>query len=187
MKYPYYDLREEQRMTPMEKTEQLTQAYRACHDLLSERVESLDDQLLKIKKRRLPGIKAAVQAVAQARAELAAHMQANRQLFDRPRTRVIFGTKVGYRKGTGKVQYADEARVVRLIQKVLPEQVEVLIKTTSKPVKAALKNLDVSQLTRIGCTAEDAGDVLVIQVVDSDVEKLVSALLDEADKWEEAA
>lgn len=111
------------------------------------------------------------------RAELEALIIAAPELFTEPRTVVAHGIKFGFRKGKGSLEWADDAQVVKLIKKLFPEQAEVLIKTTEKPVKAALQELPAGDLKRIAVTVEETGDVVLIKPVDGEVEKLVKSLL----------
>lgn len=173
--------------TPMEQTESLTQAYRKKYDVLAQRVESLEDEVRQMKRRRLPGIKTAVQAAAQARDVLAAHIEAHPELFERPRTVVVAGIRVGLKKGAGRIEFDDKDKVCKLIEKHFPDQAETLIRITETPVKKALSNLTTAQLKKLGCQVVDTGDEVVINPVDSNVDKLVNALLAEAEKLEKAA
>lgn len=173
--------------TAMERTEQLTQNYRQRYDVLADRVQDLEGEVEKLKRRRLPGIKSAVHAAAQARDELQAHIEQHPELFDRPRTVVIAGIRVGLMKGKGKIEFDAAEKVVRLIRKHLPDQADSLIRVTEAPVKKALGNLSTAELKRIGCTVEETADQVVIKPVDGDVDKLVNALLKEAEHLEEVA
>ena len=88
---------------------------------------------------------------------------------------------MGFRKGTGGIDWSDDDQTVKLIEKHFPKtQAELLIKTTKKPIKKALADLDVADLKRIGCTVESTGDVVFIKPADSTVDKHVNALLKEA-------
>ena len=75
--------------------------------------------------------------------------------------------------------------MVARIKKHLPEQADVLIRTKEAPVKEALAQLTAAELKKIGVTIEDAGDTVVIKPVDSEVDKLVDALLKGAASDEE--
>lgn len=174
-------------MNPMEHTETLTQDYRRDHDLVAERVQDLEDEIEKLKRRRLPGIKSAVRAAAESRARLAAHIEQHPELFTKPRTVTIAGIRVGLMKGKGKIVVDDPDTTCRLIRKQFPDQADTLIKVTERPVLKALGNLTSAELKRIGANVEDTGDEIVIKPVDGDVDKLVNALLAEAEQWEEAA
>lgn len=100
-------------------------------------------------------------------------------MFDTPRTVVFYGIKVGLQKGKGAIEWDDDAQVVKLIEKHFPEQADVLIKTTKKPVKKALAQLTVAELKKLGIVVEETGDQVVIKSTDSEIDKLVNALLKE--------
>lgn len=174
-------------MNAMEQTEKLTQDYRRHYDVLAERVQGLEDEVEKLKRRRLPGIKSAVHAAAQARDELAAHVERHPDLFESPRTVVIAGIRVGLMKGKGKVVVRDKAKTVERIRKLYPESVEDMIKVTESPILSQLSKLPAGVLKRLGADVEQTGDQVVIKPVDGDVDKLVGALLREAEEWEAAA
>lgn len=140
-------------------------------------VQALHDELEEAKRGFLSDIKSAVAKVAQRHAELHAAIVATPQAFESPRTQVFHGIKVGYRKGTGGIEWDDDERTADLIKKHFPDQFDVLVKTTRKPQKKALASLDVSELKRVGCTVEATGDVVVIKPTDSEVDKVVNALL----------
>jgi hypothetical protein len=77
--------------------------------------------------------------------------------------------------------------VVTLIEKSFPKaQADLLIKTTKKPIKKALEDLDVGALKRIGCRVVETGDEIVIKPADSEVDKIVTALLADAIDEQEA-
>lgn len=142
-------------------------------------VEDLEDQARALKKQFRRQIQAANNAVAKEQTALFHMVESNPSAFESPRTYVFHGIKVGYRKGVGAITWEDDARVVALIKRHLPDQAELLVRVTEEPVKAALKELAVGDLKRIGCQVTSAGDVVVVKPVDSEVDKIVNALLKE--------
>lgn len=100
------------------------------------------------------------------------------ELFSKPRSVILHGIKCGYQKGRGELVFDDANKVVSLIQKHLPEQMDVLVKTTYAPVKTALAQLSVAELKRIGVQVVETGDIAFIKPMDSEIDKLVSALMD---------
>lgn len=174
-------------MNPMEQVERLTQAYRKEYDTLAERIGDLEQETEKLKRRRLPGIKSAVQSAAVARAALAGHIEQHPELFERPRTVVIAGVRVGIMKGKGQIVWDSPAQVVRMIRKHFPDQADALIKITEVPIKKAVGNLTTAELKKLGARVEQSGDAVVVRPVDGEIDKLVTALLAEAEQWEDAA
>jgi hypothetical protein len=178
-------------MTTIQEIEQLTKEYADSRTVLGDRVQRLNDEIEAIKRRLLPGIKKAVAGAAERKALLKASIEEGASLFVRPRTIVAHGIKVGLEKGKGKIEIPKEdyERVCKLIEKHFPDQAEVLVKTTKTPLKKALGNLSVVELKKLGITVEETGDQVVIKGTDSDVDKLVKALLKEHEneELEEAA
>lgn len=168
-----------------------TKAFADAHQVLVERVTALNDMLEDTKRRYLRGIKSAVEDVAARRSELSAVIDSGRELFEKPRTRVFHGVKVGLKKGVGKLEIADEQQTLKAIKRLFPDAAETLIKTTEKPSRDALANLPVNDLKKLGVTVGDDTDAIVIAPAASDVDNVVSALLrgmaDEAEQEAKAA
>ncbi len=142
----------------------------AHRDTLSDLVANLNDQIETLKRRALPEIKRAVGHAAESKSILNNLISDAPDLFVRPRTLVFHGLKIGYRKGTGGIDWEDDERTVALIKRHFTKAVaETLIKTTEKPRAKALESLDIADLKRIGCTVESTGDVIVIAPTDTAV------------------
>ncbi len=156
----------------------------ARKDLAAE-VEQLEAEIESLKRKRMPRLKQLVARAADHYAVLEAAIAASPHLFEKPKTQTFAGIKVGFRKGSGGIDWADDARVVALIKKHFSKaEAELLIKTTEKPIAKALADLDLADLKRIGCTVEATGEVVFIKPTDSAVDKVVNALLKEATEGE---
>lgn len=175
--------------TTMTDIQKAALEYADERNALEEIVEALNHKIEALRLEALRPIKRAVARSAEKRAALGALIDANRSLFDRPRTVIFHGIKLGLRKGAGAVDWEDDARTVDLIrQHFSKSEAARLIKTTEKPKAKELLELDASDLRKIGCTLEETGDVIVISAVDSEVDKIVAALLKSAtDEAEESA
>ena len=167
--------------TSLATIEQSAKAYSEKRDTLSSIVTLLNQQIEALKQAALPDLRRAVAKAAEKQADLTALVDGARHLFIKPKTLIFHGIKVGLRKGSGGIDWQDDAALVARIKKLFPtEEAELLIKTTEKPIAKALANLDVAELKKLGCTVEATGDVVVISPVDSHVDKLVTALLKDA-------
>ena len=173
-------------MATLQEIDRLTGKYADLRGKLAAEVEALNEELEAAKKAHLQAVKRLVERTAEAHGELRAAIEESAALFERPKTQVLHGVKVGFRKAVGGIQFEDADQVVELIEKRLPEQAEVLIITKKKPNKEALEQLDVADLKKIACTVEDTGDVVVIKDTASEVDKIVKALLKEATEEVEA-
>lgn len=172
----------------MELIETQTRTYAEARAVLASRVSALHDELEKAKRRSLPGIKRALGAAKAAEEELQATIEAHPELFEKPRSVILHGVRVGYQKAKGTLQWEDDDRVVELIARHHPDLLDTLVKRIEKPIKAALNTLSVGELKKLGVTVIESGDQVLIKAVDSEVDKLVDALLrDAGDEAEQVA
>jgi len=172
-------------MATLGEIERMTQEFSAEREKLSERIRSLEDEINTLKRKRLPLIKASVKTVMEKQDVLKAALEVSKGLFVKPKTMVFHGVKIGFQKAKGKITWPDDETVVKLIKKHLPEQAELLIKVTEKPIKDALSNLSAADLKKIGVTVEETSDQVVIKSTDGEIDKFVDALLKE-DELKEA-
>ena len=172
----------------LDSIERAAKVLRTARDVLAERATALQDEIDQATRRKLPGLRLAVAAVAAADSDLKAAIGAAPQLFIKPRSIVLHGLKLGYQKGKGKIDWEDDDQVVKLIRRHFPEQFDVLCKTVEKPVKDALAGLSAAELKKLGITVEGSGDVVFVKDSTAGVDKLVKALLKgvEEDAPEEA-
>lgn len=162
----------------LEPIESLAKEHAADRALVAERVQALHDEIEQVKRRKLAGLKSAVSQARDSKLRLAAAIEGGKGAFAKPRTRVFHGIKVGLQKAKGKLRFASaEKKVIELIKKHFPDQVDLLIKTTAKPVKAALQQLPAADLKRLGCSIEGTGDMVVIEPINTEIDELVQALL----------
>lgn len=161
----------------MQEIERRAKALADCRERLSAIVGSLNADIDTLTRQAMPGMKRAVAAAADRHASLKELIEELPQLFVKPRTVTLHGIKLGYAKGKGSVEFDDADQVVKLIKKLHPDNVDVLIAVTEKPVKDALAQLTAGELKRLGVTVEGTSDVVVIKCADSAVDKTVKALL----------
>jgi len=172
--------------TPLTEIEKQTRGYAEARRTLAERIRELEQEIADLKRRALPGIRKAAHAAGERQDLLHCLIEDNPEIFVRPRTITIDGIKVGFMKQKGEITWEDTATVVKLICRNHPDQYETLIKFTETPVKAALAQLPAADLKRLGVTVENDTDAVIIKSTDSEIDKLVEALLKD-DKDVEAA
>lgn len=161
----------------MSQVESAAKRYADAHATLSDRASALQAELAEVHRRHRRALKSALSSVADAQSVLQTIVEGAPQLFRKPRTVVLHGVRVGFVKAKGSIKVPDEERTLLLIRKHFPDQADTLIRSFEEPVKAALANLAVDDLMRIGCKVTGTGDVVVVKPVDSEVDKLVEALL----------
>ena len=152
------------------------------HQTLSGLVQALQDDIETVKRQHLPAIKAAADDVAESQAVLHSTIKDSPGYFQKPKTMVISGVRVGFKKEKGKLVFDDEETVIRLIRKHLPDIAETLIKENESVLKTPLGNLKVAELKKLGVTVTDDTDQVQIKPVGSDIDKLVAALLAEGEE-----
>jgi hypothetical protein len=173
-------------MATLQEIDRLAERFAGIRGKLTEEVAALNDEIEAARKRHLQAVKRLVERAAEAHGELLVAIGDSRGLFVKPKSLTLHGVRVGYRKGSGTIEFEDADQVVELIEKKLADKVEILIVTKKKPNKKALAQLDVADLKKIGCTVEGTDDVAFIEDAASDVDKLVRALLKEATEEVEA-
>lgn len=164
-------------MTTMSDIEKSALAYATARDELRGLVESLNEGIDALKRDHLPSIRRAIRKASEHHERLRQAIDMAPDLFDKPRTQILHGVKVGYAKGKGKLVIDDEDRTMQRIRRLTPDQVEYLIACKSTPVKDALLKLSAADLKKIGARIDGTGDEIVIRPVDSAVDKMVDALL----------
>ena len=175
---------------PLTEIETHTKAFAEAHSSLADVIRELNDEIDRAKRKRLAEIKRLVARCAEKHASLKGAIEAEPDLFVKPRTYVFHGIKVGFQKGKGGIEWDDAARVVELIHKHFKDdEAATLLHITEKPDKEMLEKLPAADLKRLGCTIVESGDVVVIKPTDSEVDKVVNALLKDAvdDASQEAA
>lgn len=175
-------------MTTLNDIEQLAERYAKARRTLSSTVTELQQRIEAIKAEYIDAIRHEVGVAAEAHDELRAAIEAAPQLFDKPRTRVLSGVKVGITKQRGQVEMDDESKVIERIRTLLPaEQAELLIRVRESVQKSAVYDLTAADLKRLGIRITDDCDQVLIKPADSEVDKLVNSLLKDAERIEEAA
>jgi hypothetical protein len=174
-------------LTPTERIESLTNFYAEARTMLGKRLQALEDDVAKARKLHISAIRFAAGRAKEIQDQLKAELEAHPELFVQPRSFTVAGIKVGYKKGAGAIEWDDDEKVAAAIKKHLPEQYDILVKETRKPLAKALKNVAVADLKRVGCTVEETGDQVFIKAADSEIDKLVGRILEEGAKAEEQA
>ena len=71
----------------------------------------------------------------------------------------------------------DEEKTIKLIRQKLRQFADSLIVISEKVDKTQLRKLTVAELGRIGCTLTEDTDAVMIKTSETDVDKLVAALM----------
>lgn len=172
----------------MDEIESLATAYACRRDALRETVEEAQAALDRVKRDHRAALRRRIGATANARAELLAAVESSPALFRRPRTRLLSGIRVGWRKRPGRIELDDEAATINAIRRKLDcEAATRLIRVSEKVVRGALRELSTRDLMRIGALAVEADDEPIAVPADGEIDKLVAALLDGGEQGEQKA
>lgn len=174
-------------MTEINQIEAQTKRYAEIREQLGTCVATLNDGIEQLKRAQMPEIKRLVKRLAEQHDKLQQMVAGSPELFEKKRTLIIHGIKVGIVKGKGTIEIENTERTIALIEKQLPELAETLIAVKKSPVKTALAQLSVADLKKIGVKVIETGDEVVIKATDSDVDKLVARLVAGAVNESEAA
>ncbi len=165
--------------TSLAEIDTLAKRYAKARETLSKRVGELEAEVAALQRKHMAGIKEAAANAATIGAELRNTVEAAPHLFEKPKTFTLHGITVGFRKGAGKLNWEDDAKVVALIRKHLPDQADLLVIVEEKPSADALKNLDARDLAKLGVRMEGTGEMVVVKSADTAVDKLVAKILKE--------
>ena len=174
-------------MPTLQEIEKLAEAFaNALQEADDVRLE-IEDQVARIKRVNIAKLRRRAGKAKEAHDALLNALRESPALFDRQKTRVFHGIKVGYRKQPGALTWQDDEKVIAKIRQLFADQTDVLIKTTEKPVRDALAQLPADSLKRLGITVADTGDVPVIKSVIGDLEKLIDTWVGEVGVEQEVA
>jgi hypothetical protein len=160
--------------------QRLTKPYADARGQLAEVVTEVKREQDAILRKKLPVIRELVARAAEREANLRAGIEGNPDLFVQPRTQVFHGVKVGLQKGKGGIEFDDADKVLELIHKNYGDEALGLIHVVETPDKKMLADLPVEELKKLGCTVVNTGDEVVIRPTDTNVDKIVTALLKDA-------
>ncbi len=163
----------------LSEIEKLAKEFSDARKALRDRVDVLDEGMTALKKRYLPGIRKAVEDAKEKQASLSDAIADSPDLFVKPRTMTLFGIRFGIEKQKGKLEWDDKGIVVKLIKKLFPDSWETYVKVKEEPMKKTLATLPSADLKKLGIQVTETGDAVCIKPTDSEVDKLVDALLNE--------
>lgn len=168
-------------MTTLNDIDRAAQKHADAREILTALVGDLTALQEALAREHMPKIRRAVAKAAESHDALKALIESAPDLFAKPKSQTMHGLKLGYRKGTGRMEFEyEDAETVARIKKLLGDRAELYINTTEKPNKTELAELDSSTLRKLGVAIEAAGEMAFVKPVDGAVDKIVKALVKEA-------
>jgi hypothetical protein len=154
--------------------------------VMAQLVGELQAGIAALMEDQMPAVRLAIDGAAEAWSILEQTIKDSPHLFVKPRTVTMHGIKLGLEKGKGGLEIPDPPKTIALIKKHLADQADVLIDVKETPAKGALAQLPAADLKRVAVNVKDAGDQVVIRPADSQIDKLVRALVRAAIQESEA-
>jgi hypothetical protein len=163
--------------------ERLAAEYATLNEALSLENSLLAAEINALIRDRMPVIRSRIEATVAARDALRTAVASAPQLFEKPRTRVLNGVKVGFQRLKSVLAIKDEAPVIAKIHALMPELVSQLIRTSEALRRQALEALPAGDLKRLGVGLVMGSDVVVTKPQAADAVKTAEAVLK---SWVEA-
>lgn len=161
----------------MKEIEDLTTSYASDYNEFAQVKRDIDNELAKIKTKYGVKMNQLSQSLADKGAALQESLLNNPDLFEKPKTRVFAGIKVGFRKGKDTIEILnEEATIKRIEENFTKDKAETLIKTDKSVIKGSLSTLSDEELVKIGCEKKSGEDSVVIASIESAVDKFITAL-----------
>ena len=167
----------------MNEIERLTAEYARRRDDLRETVDAAQKEMDRVKRSHRAALRRRAGAAADVRAVLLAAIEAGKELFAKPRTRLLSGIRVGWFKRPDRIEVEDESAAIAAIRRKLSaEQADQLIQARERLNRRALRELSARDLMRIGVEAVMDVEEPIAKPADSAIDKLVDALLEGAEQ-----
>jgi hypothetical protein len=172
----------------MEQLEQCAREYADAHSALVNEVETLNEEVDAVHRAHAPCLRALAGDTASMRGILADAIEASEALFAKPRTRILAGIKVGFRKKKGKVAMRDEVKTIERIKRELPaKQAHLMIRVRESVDRNLVGDLTAADLKRLGIEVTADTDEVVIQPPNAAIAKAAAKLIKDAERDREAA
>jgi hypothetical protein len=162
--------------TPINRIEKRARHYADVRSELISVMGELNEKINALTREKLPLLKKLAARAAEKHADLEAALSVAPHLFEKPRTVVFHGIKVGFRKNEGCLEFDDAEVVVKRIQQLL-DAPDHYLRTVTQPNKETLASLSAADLKRLGCRLIETSDSIVIKPVAGEIDKKIQALL----------
>ncbi len=157
--------------------QQLTKEYSIPYNQLQEYLSQMREDIESVRKKYLGLIKTTSVEIAEKVDILQNAILSNSHLFEKPRTQVFSGMKVGLQLKKESYKVPDEERTIKLIEKHFEDEKEFFIDTKKSVKKSALKELSDDELEKIKVIKSEPEDQVVIKSADDIVNKMIDAII----------
>lgn len=167
--------------------DQLARMYADAQTDLDALTNELKSEIDRAVRARWSELRRATTRAAERYEALLASVADARGAFERPKTRILHGVRVGFMKSKDQVQVLNAENTCALIKRLFPEQQDVLIATEERPVMAGIEQLGNDELKAIGCRRVVGGDAPFAKMAETELDKVVAALMKGAIERAEAS
>ena len=148
---------------------------------LEDVCQALRDELDAVRKKHLPQLKAAIDPVSIATANLKEIVAESKELFIKPKTQIHRNIRYGFSVKKGSVTLDDESYSVAQLKREFPEEKDwrqyIDVKETVK--KNQVRKLTESQLKDTCITVDENTDEVAITSTLSEADKFIKSILKE--------
>lgn len=142
--------------------------------LLAGHLAEANAELAELMAKWAEPLKIGAAAVDDSERKLIDYIEHAPQLFVRPQSVEVDGVRFGIRKGKGRLEYADEAKLIARIEKQLTRgQRGPVLKITKRVLKGPLAKLSADILKRLGVNVRAAGPEAFVSYPKSKLQKRV--------------
>jgi len=139
----------------------------------------MESEVTAVRKRHMPGLRSLALKVRSATDGLKVLVAKVPELFAKPRSRKVADIQYGFRKGSGKIEWDDEEKVIARIRSKRPDLVATAIVSKESVSKEAIEQLTAAELKALGITITGAGDAAYVKAKDADTDALIKLALGE--------
>ena len=157
--------------------ERLTAVYASRRAALREAASEVQAALDAARRAGRPRVVRRAAACAAARDELEAALSSAPDLFRRPRTRVLGGIRIGWRRPPARVEIPDEAHTIAALRRRFGSDAAQYLREKVTVARAAVRGLPARVLTALGVAVVEPEDAPFVSAPDDDTDRLVEALL----------
>jgi hypothetical protein len=173
-------------MADMKEIEALAASYRQAHDAFDDALRAFERDVAAVRAEHRATLRRSLTTAANRLEKLETAIGESRHLFQKPRTTVVDGVKLGLQKGKDTLAWDNETVLIKRIETLFPDDIDLYVKTVQTPLKTPLAQLDDVTKRRLGVRVEPGADAVLVKLLDGDIEKMIRKIVDR-DADDEAA
>ena len=158
-------------MTDTSTLEAKTKEYMQHLAKLNATSEKIRKKIKSVTDRHIDELSSTLDEMKKLEAEIREETKANKHLFKKPKTRILNGIKIGFRKGKGSIVISDEENCIKKIKRYYKADIDTLIQQKESLLKSGLEQLDAKKLKKLGVTIKQAAYQVEFVVYVTDIDE----------------